>query len=94
MPEFNQTGPMGQGPRTDRGRGVCTTNQTAFGPRAAGSLGFGRGFRRGPGVGGLGNWGRGWWADPVALPQANLTDLQNEIERLYEQAESMQQSLD
>jgi len=99
MPGFNQTGPMGQGPMTGRGRGVCTTNQAGFGTSSTGSPGFGRGmgfrrgFRRGPGFGGIGYRGRGWWADPFAIPQSNMTSLQNEIDMLHEQAESMQHSL-
>lgn len=52
MPGQDRRGPMGQGPRTGRGMGLCNTNnQTAFG--------YGRGFGSGRGFGG-GSFGRGF----------------------------------
>lgn len=47
MPFGDQTGPMGQGPMTGRGRGYCTGNAAP-----------GR-FNAGPGLG-MGRGGRGW----------------------------------
>jgi hypothetical protein len=57
-------------------------------------MGFGRGFRRGQGVGGPGYLGRSWRTSSVSTSQVNLTGLQNEIEWLHEQAKSMQNDLD
>jgi len=48
MPNFDKTGPMGEGPNTGRGQGDCNDNQpnsNVNSPRRG--FGFGRGFRRG-----------------------------------------------
>lgn len=51
MPGGDRTGPMGQGPRTGRGRNNCAPNATSsrpyYGRRLGG--GFGRGLGRGLG---------------------------------------------
>ena len=55
MPRRDGTGPMGAGPMTGRGRGICPgapgeadrpDRGFGFGRRAAGIRGLGRGFRR------------------------------------------------
>ena len=55
MPRRDGTGPMGAGPMTGRGRGICPGHRAkqdrpdrgfGFGRRAAGRRGLGRGFRR------------------------------------------------
>jgi len=73
MPGLNGTGPLGQGPRTGWGRGLCGTgaNRNNINTRPFG-FGWARGFgfgRRGRGCGfgrGMGwRFGGGWrWASP------------------------------
>jgi len=75
MPGLNGTGPLGQGPKTGWGLGLCGTgaNRTNINARPFG-FGWGRGFgfgRRGRGRGfgrGMGwRFGGGWgwrWANP------------------------------
>jgi hypothetical protein len=50
MPFGDQTGPMGQGPMTGRGRGYCTGNATPGRFNAAPGFGMGRGGRGGRGL--------------------------------------------
>ncbi len=97
MPGFNQTGPLGGGTMTGRGRGLCAANRSGFGADAPETadwgrgMGFGYGFRGGSGSRRFGNRGRGFQA---AMPQASAEDVRVEIDRLQDQAVSMQQSLD
>ena len=60
MPGGDRTGPMGGGPMTGWGRGLCSEPE---GPRFAGGGygGRGRGFGRGGGGGGWG-WRNRFWA--------------------------------
>lgn len=62
MPGLNQTGPMGEGPRTGRKMGVCGNSRRAEDVSPEGvPFGTGRGMRRGCGMGpgrGMGS-GRG-----------------------------------
>lgn len=80
MPRGDQTGPMGQGPRTGRGAGKCSGSEvpgfvSAPGGRGAGGGGGGRG-RGGGGRGrrnmfhatGLTGWQRDAAAEPAAEP--------------------------
>jgi len=69
MPGYDGTGPLGQGPMTGRGMGLCAGgdryNKPGFFGRWFGRrFGFGRGFRAGRGMGfGRGaraGRGRGW----------------------------------
>ena len=71
MPGLNRTGPLGAGPRTGRGLGLCNPRSGGYervlawgfgrGRRFSRGRGFGRGF--GPGMGGGRGYGRGfgWW---------------------------------
>ncbi len=68
MPGFDGTGPMGAGPMTGGGRGMCNPGERpyAFGGRGF-RQGFGAGF--GPGFGRGRGYGRGYgrrWAYPPA----------------------------
>ena len=68
MPGFDGTGPMGGGPMTGGGRGLCTP----YGRSYAGSgYGRGRGFRGGfgPGFGGGRGYGRGFGGRGYYPPQ-------------------------
>ena len=66
MPLGDRTGPLGQGPRTGRGWGVCPPGETAYPgtqpglPRLGAGRGLGRGIGRGFGYGRGGGFGRGW----------------------------------
>ncbi len=57
MPGFNGTGPMGAGPMTGGGRGICNTANTGYGRQYLPATGFGRGMGRGYGF--RGNFGMG-----------------------------------
>lgn len=55
MPRRDGTGPMGMGPQTGRGQGMCTgVNAPAYG------RGFGRGYGMGNGMRGQGGYGFGF----------------------------------
>ena len=58
MPGLNRTGPLGEGPRTGRGLGLCNPRSRGLATQFAWGAGRGRGFGRGfgPGMG----WGRGY----------------------------------
>lgn len=96
MPGFNQTGPLGKGPMTGRGNGRCMANRLeleADVPQNAGmgrGMGFGYGFQGGV----SGNRRRGIRAGRMTLPKADAEDMRGEIDRLQQQAQSMQQSLE
>jgi hypothetical protein len=49
MPGFNRTGPMGAGPVTGRGRGMCDSVYAGNIPQSAENYGYGRGLRLGRG---------------------------------------------
>ena len=50
MPGFDRTGPMGAGPMTGGGRGVCRTTGTGFSGGRGYGYGSGSGFGRGMGL--------------------------------------------
>lgn len=64
MPGLNRTGPLGEGPRTGRGLGLCNPRSrglaTQFAWGAGRGLGFGRGRGFGRGFGPGMSWGRGY----------------------------------
>ncbi len=96
MPGFNQTGPLGKGSMTGRGRGRCMPNRQEFGADVPENTSMGRGMGFGYGFrGGVSdNRGRGFGARRMTLPQTETGDVRIEIDRLQQQAESMQQSLE
>jgi len=51
MPGLNRTGPLGEGPRTGRGLGLCNPRSGGLATRFAWGAGRGRGFGRGRGLG-------------------------------------------
>jgi len=61
MPRFDGTGPMGAGPMTGGGRGVCNPDDTGYGVAYGRSYGRGRGPTNGftPGFGQGRGLGRG-----------------------------------
>jgi len=51
MPGFDGTGPMGYGPMTGGGRGLCVPGGTAYAPTLGWTPGYGRPTAFGPGFG-------------------------------------------
>ena len=96
MPGFNQTGPLGKGPMTGRGKGRCMANRLELEADVPENAGMGRGMGFGYGFqGGVsGNRRRGFRAGRMTLPKADAEDMRVEIDRLQQQAQSMQQSLE
>ncbi len=99
MPGLDRTGPLGMGPMTGRGLGLCGRGR-GVGRGGYGAWGYGRGFGRGLGLGrGRGWWGPGygaawvpWWgpgtaADPFS---AELEDLRRENEELKKRLERLE----
>ncbi|CAB1082623.1 hypothetical protein D1AOALGA4SA_10225 [Olavius algarvensis Delta 1 endosymbiont] len=75
MPGLNQTGPLGWGPMTGRGRGFCRSGR----PKGAEEMANNDGFGRGPGCGrrcrrGFGgamreSIGKGWMRNRQIFPE-------------------------
>lgn len=100
MPGGDRTGPMGAGPMTGRGAGICA----GTGMPGYTSHGFGRGFGRGMGGRGFGRgWGRGmgarssrWWQSAPASqpdPVDERQMLEQEASYLKNQVEQIQNRL-
>ena len=99
MPGGNRTGPMGNGPMTGRGAGVCAGNEMP----GYTNRGFGRGMGGGRGFGGGRGWGRGmgakfhaWWQNaPVSQPNPvnERQMLEQEASNLKDQIEQVQTRL-
>lgn len=97
MPRGDGTGPNGQGPQTGRAAGYCSGNDR---PGFA-TGGFGRGMRRG---GGMGRGGGGWpfwlrWggqalADMARQDSPPATNNPNEVAELRRQLDHTQRRLD
>jgi len=108
MPGGDGTGPLGAGPMTGRGAGLCAGfNAPGYANPAPGRGFAGRGFGRGGGGRGWRHWYRatglpGWmrfgWvaqAAPVASPSdAERSMLQGQAEMLQQQLDAIRQRLD
>lgn len=99
MPGLNQTGPMGQGPKTGRGMGVCGAGMAVEGTGVSGYWGAGRGMRRGRGYArGFGaGMGRGWpgaAATTLETPQAGIAGLHARIEKMEQALEKIVRQLE
>lgn len=99
MPAFNGRGPRGQGPRTGGGFGYCPpAPEDMYGGDVVYGVGRGgrpRGGGRGRGFGGGRGRGRGRWNWPMygnAMPAQ--VPPEQELARLHEQSQVMQQQLD
>ncbi len=96
MPGGDRTGPMGQGPRTGRGMGLCAGN-TAPGFATAmgrGMRGRGRGWRYWFCATGLTGWQRRAmdWPEAGGTPfgdQAETADSQQELQSLQREAHNI-----
>ena len=106
MPGLNRTGPMGAGPMTGGGRGLCNPATAASARASTGSYGYGgglglrRGFRGGYGRGaGMGRgYGRGYgmgygWYPPAMAPAFSYPAA-DEMEMLRAEADYLKNSLE
>ena len=90
MPGFNRTGPMGAGPMTGGGRGMCSTTNAGYDPRFTTDVNYGRGMglRRGfrggfgPDRGQGRGFGRGYRGDWPDGGPAYATNAPDEIDVL------------
>lgn len=89
MPGEDRTGPLGQGPRTGRGYGLCGrgVRRSLGRPREFGrGMGLGRGFGRGRGI------GRGY--EHVEITQEEeKKDLEEDLELLERRKEEIQKRI-
>ncbi len=92
MPGGDRTGPMGMGPLTGRGAGICAgNNRTGWGNRF---FGRGLGFRRGGRGGGFGfrsNWGG---AGVGNFPQTAAPTQDDEKQWLQERTRALEVELE
>lgn len=99
MPGFDQSGPMGAGPMTGGGRGLCNPVNMGYGSGFAGTFGFGRGmglgrgFRRGFGRGMGRAFGRGFWKQSSYYPEYAQYP-EEELHMLKAEANSLKNSLE
>ncbi len=106
MPGFNRTGPMGRGPMTGRGMGLCTgAANRGYGQGMGMGRGMGRGFGRGFGQGfgrgmGMGRgFGRGMGWAPLDAgyasdPTQERAAIQGEMAALGERLEELRLQLE
>lgn len=98
MPGFDSSGPMGAGPMTGGGRGLCNPANRGSRIQPAGSFGFGRGmglgrgFRGGYGRGMRGAPGMGRWNTSPYYP-TYLKDSTEELDMLKTEAASVKNTL-
>ena len=94
MPGLNRSGPLGEGPMTGGGRGLCNPSNTGFagGYNYGRDGGFGRGFGRGygPGMGMRRGFGRGNQPAYDQVPQNE----KSKIDMLKAEASYMKSTLD
>jgi len=82
---------MGAGPMTGSARGYCNP-ANAGNPRPFyGRFFFGRGFRRGFGMSGM---GRGFFGYPPAVPYSQTATKEDELQWLAEQSDFLKFELD
>jgi hypothetical protein len=94
MPGMDRTGPMGEGPRTGGGFGLCGSG--ADPQRAGTGRGAGRGGRpRGGGRGRCFGGGRGRFARDVATPtpDTDVEQLQQEIRTLSDELAALRREM-
>lgn len=98
MPGFDGTGPMGMGPMTGGGRGLCVMPVAGIRPRFGGRRFFGRGGGRGWRhwyyATGLPGWARAGFNYPASgMGYMPDTSAQEEAQMLKEEAESLKEDL-
>jgi len=93
MPGRDRTGPMGYGPRTGWGAGLCAGTPYPYIPGRGFGMGYGcrRGFRGGMG---MGRWAR--WGTPFVqpTPQEERSFLENQMEGLQNSLNFLKQRLE
>lgn len=101
MPGRDGTGPLGAGPRTGRGFGMCGTAVRPSGGRAVygyGTRGRGRGWRHWFHATGLPGWmrfGAGAYTDPDVSPRNfERGALQDKVEMLRQELDEIGKRLD
>jgi len=104
MPGFDGTGPLGQGPRTGGGFGVCPPGAGVAPVAVPPGVGYGvgrggrpRGGGRGRAFGGgRGSWGRSQWLAPwqPPAPQQETNMLQRQAEAIEGQLDAIRKRLD
>ena len=95
MPQGDRRGPNGNGPKSGRGLGFCTGNETA-GNMAAERGGRGAGFGRGGGFGNQhrrGGFGAGRFAQEDFSGVKEKTIIENEINILKDQLAALEERL-
>jgi len=103
MPRGDRTGPMGMGPMTGRGLGLCSGSEAPGYANPAPGRGFGMGGGRGRGMGGGGGRGRrnmfyatgqpGWMRFGAYPAPYQNPDPEMEKQGLRNQAEALQSQL-
>ncbi len=106
MPRGDRTGPLGEGPMTGRGMGLCAGYNVpgymngGVNPRSRGNFGLGRGKGRGNRWGFNATGQPGWarvYGQNRGIPQVNIPpqmDVQNEIGLLRDEAKELSRRLD
>lgn len=105
MPGRNRTGPLGMGPMTGRGAGLCSGYAGRENAYAVAGRGYGMGFGRGRGPGGGYRMGRafgrggamgfGGYGAPYGYPAALVQpDPETEKQALSGQAKALQSELE
>ena len=90
MPNFDKTGPQGDGPNTGRGMGDCNDNQPNT---PTNQRGFGRGLRRGFG-GGFGRGLRRGFGPFINRRKVNKEELQEYKEVLKDEISQIDKEID
>ncbi len=93
MPRRDRSGPMGYGPRTGWGEGLCTDNPDPQFPGRGFGMGYGRGhcFRGGMGMGRRAGWGASF-GQPT--PKEERCFLENQMEALQNRLNFVKQRLE
>ena len=102
MPGFDATGPMGMGPMTGGGRGLCNPSALYGRPYSSGGFGHwfgwgrgrGRGYRHGYWATGLPGWMRSGPVGPWGYLPASPYTKEQETELLKDQAAALKDELD
>jgi len=92
MPGGDRTGPMGMGPMTGRGAGICAgNNQAGWGNRF---FGRGPGFRRGGRGGGFGFRSRMWGTGAGNFQESAVPTQDDEKQWLQERTRALEMELE
>lgn len=103
MPRGDRTGPVGAGPMTGRGAGLCAGHDAPGFTNAAPGRFLGRGGGRGWGyrlfARGMGGWARGFWpsryfAAPAQNPADEIDQLKQEVSFLERTISDLKSRMD